>query len=454
VATGPWLASAAGATTAVLHLAAELLAEPDADLAADRLIGKITFDLQNNLGYDLFRDMDALGAVMQLASPQRAAEILLRLMELVRGTRNSALLQGAARVTAVARWDALPDAAVDAWLEYVSQAIAPPTDAQLLAITTAGALARVRPAQVAEVARRAFASTPGLAVGALLVSLTSTSSTIDVAGVATVAREAIRALRAEAAAGKFGFGAVVDAPLLLASLLVEGRQQKGWSELISFLTDPRVAWHHKLRAYSYLADHVEAIPVTMRSRLAAATLPAADDARNLFVTGSQVVGAQLRMAVALGSRDDEYVLSGLLGMAVSERPGDRIEACRSLQFVLGRRQSDALITLALALSQDSHPEVRAAGGSALAASAVLGKGRLAPLALERVKTLLIEPGVAAPRAVLDGLISAKSRQEIEIDELRPILARLALHHPSAAVRFRAQGLLNPAISGAATPPVS
>jgi len=441
VAHGPWLAIEGGTVLGVLEQAAELLGVEDAARAATRILTKSMGDVEAARGYDLLRDMDALRSVIQVTDGARAGEALDQLLDLARRVPNSALLQGLARLTPTVRWEHVPNSTVDAWTAYVSESLLPLGDAHLLALSTAGPLARLRPKAIAVALGNAFRTSRNLAIGAVLVSVVSTPERRDAKLLADEAVASMRTVRSDAGQGRFGFGVLVDPALVLATLLVEGKRKQGWAHLTSFLVDPLVAWHHKLPAYTYLADHVNSIPERFRTRFTRGVEPTVDDARSLFVAGSQVFGAQLRMAFALGAADENAVLAGALRLAVSDQAIDRLEACSVLEFALQRSQSDALMTLVLALAQDANPEVRAAGGAALAVSIVAVGGRLATLVGDRLTALLGEPGVAGPRRVLEGLIRAAEHDVRPIRHLIPILTHLMLHHPSAAVRYRAARLL-------------
>jgi len=86
--------------------------------------------------------------------------------------------------------------------------------------------------------------------------------------------------------------------------------------------------------------------------------------------------------------------------------------------------------IALQLSHDAVPEVRARAGRALASLLPTAEGEFATVAEERLVELLDEDGLFIPIAITRGLVGSKDLPGVVIERL----TRLAEMHPAYSVR--------------------
>lgn len=149
----------------------------------------------------------------------------------------------------------------------------------------------------------------------------------------------------------------------------------------------------------------------------------------------------LGLAIQLDAVPAAQLLARILSLAVEVTPQSRIAAANALSVALGNQATEGLITLALALAQDDHHEVRAAAGAAIAGCRLEPASALADLVHARLVELLSHPGTAAPRAILDTLIATKPGVTLD-PGVRGLVENLKATSPSVAIRWRAARVMS------------
>jgi hypothetical protein len=205
-----------------------------------------------------------------------------------------------------------------------------------------------------------------------------------------------------------------------------------WDPVLEMLDDNAVIADDKRGALRLLADMAPKIPIEIRQRLKpiALTLARSDSAPGIFDNDQSVRSEAILLAAAIGAMDDtetaEHVHSLLRG--------DAVDRCRALALVDHVGLPEYHLGIPVALSGDSHPDVRATAAVLLAKHVEQGHGGL--VVSQAVWSASRDPGTQVPEAVATTLLCRSTPFAVAIrDSLRD--------HPSARVRRAARETRHP-----------
>src|SRR5207244_2522521 len=120
-------------------------------------------------------------------------------------------------------------------------------------------------------------------------------------------------------------------------------------------------------------------------------------------SGEAFEASALRLALKLNAASGSDVLADLLRLSGSDKPYARIQAALTLPAAAQAIGGEVAITLALRLTDDPHPDVRAHAARALASRFADVHEPLATVVHERLLALLNDPGSLVPQATIAGL---------------------------------------------------
>lgn len=435
----------------LLREAGDLLPEDEASAACDLLIealrspGPVKLDGVEAPVLRLERIWQALPVMAAVTG--RGDEIAAVLLELVRGTRAPDFVvdRTLAQAAAALDWSALSPTTVAAWGDWLRSVGA----TQLPAV--AGQLPHHLDLSPAELTDIELTNPVDRVVALLNAAIAHPDVQLDANSVGDASTFVVRQMEEEQARardGHFTFGGVALADLAVG-LAVYGRSATLWSPLIRFLGDQRVARMGKSAGLERLAREVARIPGEYRPALVDAVLGILEQQHDFPLQPSEIVPypAALRLAIALGALGRDQVLVEVCRLAGNQKAEARLDAARTL--ALQARQNEPpsyVVALALQLSHDTAPTVRAEAGRVLAL--LLDQGQtLHGILGERLLALLSEPGALIPVLVLRGFSEAEMSLPSEILEA---VGQLASQHPSYGVRLQARHVLTRPIPEAAS----
>lgn len=440
VATLPWPAPDEQATVELLHAAGDLLHPAQTNDVTDHLL-----DLATGAGPALARayavDDAALRALAQVthgAEPDSLESIAQRLLGFLEATQRPLIIRDVSAVVQTIRWQELSATTTEPWRAFAEDETPGPDETDSLRAAVVLQLAKVDAAWAVAVALAAYERRPTLLWAAVAVDI---GMPLPEELVEQMTRRAVEALgdeRDEAAEGRHRLGEVEPADLLCA-LLLRHPTQPGWHQLVQYVSDPATNVEGTGRVADRLAHGLPSLDASV-----------ADEIRALFGEGPlelwgtdanafqhrRVVprGPSLRLSLALSAGESDQWSAELIALAGSTEDEDRFEAAWTSASAAALPQTAGFV--AYLLTRDRTPEVRAAAGQAIlkllaATSAGQSVAHSAHL-LTQVKTLLREPGVTAPFAVLRGIVAAGAHPRDE--ELGSLVTNLTQDHPSAVVR--------------------
>jgi glycine/D-amino acid oxidase-like deaminating enzyme len=414
VATLPWPAPDEQATVELLHAAGDLLHPAQTNDVTDHLL-----DLATGAGPALARayavDDAALRALAQVthgAEPDSLESIAQRLLGFLEATQRPLIIRDVSAVVQTIRWQELSATTTEPWRAFAEDETPGPDETDSLRAAVVLQLAKVDAAWAVAVALAAYERRPTLLWAAVAVDI---GMPLPEELVEQMTRRAVEALgdeRDEAAEGRHRLGEVEPADLLCA-LLLRHPTQPGWHQLVQYVSDPATNVEGTGRVADRLAHGLPSLDASV-----------ADEIRALFGEGPlelwgtdanafqhrRVVprGPSLRLSLALSAGESDQWSAELIALAGSTEDEDRFEAAWTSASAAALPQTAGFV--AYLLTRDRTPEVRAAAGQAIlkllaATSAGQSVAHSAHL-LTQVKTLLREPGVTAPFAVLRGLVAA------------------------------------------------
>jgi hypothetical protein len=432
-----------------LREAADLLTPEVATAALDRILGNLEALLAGVANARLETHVyETMAALLPVAS-NRDADVANRLQPVLSAATDTSTIQSATHLLQVINWEQVDEASLGWWYDYCIEHLAGTTDHRF----TSASLIRALPAtdRLRSSALVAFQEQPDLLTAANALATGSLPSEV-VSRIARIARDQLTRIRADATKGTHGFGAFIDAPMLLTDVLLEYPGQRGWRDLVSFIRDPLVAPSNKVGPLAELSRRRGELPPSVDRRLVAWVRGPVHHVVLPMQVMDQFKALLLRLRFQSNVLPAERLLTDLLALATGNSREGRREAAQMLPLTVPLLSLETALTLALTLSRDPASEVRGAAAWALARLAATGRGPLSQLAWDRVVETLKDPGAIAPQWIIGGL--AASDREHWPAGVRAVLADLATVHISHAVRHAAGQLLNasplpPAASGAA-----
>lgn len=340
------------------------------------------------------------------------------------------------------RWSDLQDSERLGWRHWAESALQEP-DLVPAAATALAQLADQGDEAAASRILSYFADNDSLLVGAVMMSHDALPSAA-VNRVASLAQARVEQAKMEANSGKHSFGVVDPALLLLAALLELGDETHGgWGTLSSFLVDPAVMLNQKETTLWRLAGSVERLPDEVAAELRRSTL-APDDGPALAShereTGAAAVTA-LRLALIDGDVEDP--LDAVLALLDSESTTGRLAGVRTFAYARPLVEQSTLLGMALVLTRDSDPRIRAEAGWFLASSMGRVPAGLQAQVEAAVVRLLSADGTLAPKMILWGL-AAGGREGYGLrrpSEVEQRVLVLSTSHPAWDVRHLSNRIL-------------
>jgi hypothetical protein len=254
-----------------------------------------------------------------------------------------------------------------------------------------------------------------------------------------IARESLKRVRESAAKGTYSLGGL-NVSLLTFLLLQRVRSDEAWSELTDFLLDPAVDITEKTATLNAMAHSATDVDSATAQRLQSELAELTGWFNELGATEDELRAAAVRLAVKLGAASPRSVLNELLRLAGSLKPSARIQAARTLARVIGLIDASAVVTLALQLTDDRDPEVRAAAARSLAVLFADASDPFSAATHERLLRLLRDPGSLVPQATVAGLYDAYHAGRLPPPALVAAVSDLR-DHLSRGVRLAAETFL-------------
>jgi hypothetical protein len=437
VAVMPWSDATIQSDLVSIREAADLLTPDVATAALDRILGNLEALLAGVANARLETHVyEAVAALLPVAS-DRDADVAARFRLVLSAATDTSMIQSATHLLQVIDWKRVDEAGLAWWYDYCIEHLAGTTDHRF----TSASLVRALPAtdRLRSAALGAFYEQPDLLTAANALATGSLPSDV-VSRIARIARDQLARIRADATKGSHGFGAFIEAPMLLTDLLLEYPGQQGWRDLVSFVRDPSVAPSGKIGSLAELSERRGEVPPFVDRRLAAWVRGPVHHVVLPMQAMDHFKALLLRLRFQCEAWPAERLLTDLLALATSNSREGRREAARMLPLTVPLLSLETALTLALTLSRDPASEVRGAAAWALAQLAGASSGPLSHLAWDRVMQSLKDPGAIAPQWVIGGL--AASDREHWPAGVRGVLADLATAHISHAVRRAASRLLN------------
>lgn len=185
-----------------------------------------------------------------------------------------------------------------------------------------------------------------------------------------------------------------------------------WLELSRYLASPGVDSDLKERALERIAARPAPVPEAAVKLMVAAwpTLVDAPQSDHLFTPSPlPLFPAALRAGGALRLLTEQQAMERVMQLAAFSSRG-RVEAARSIPFVLGLGDPTWGHVLLVQMSYDASPEIRGAAGRSLVLTSNMDSP-LSPQVIHRVKELLASDGIRVPLAILHGLQQLQSLSE-------------------------------------------
>lgn len=434
VAASRWAPLEQQANLSVLKAAGEFLSEAAATKMLDQLL--TSGDLIRQYSDDLF---DAVAVLVQVAPGQAQSHIALTLFRLADDVHDPLGIVSFARAVRSVDWTRVPEALRARFLHRFASQREAENPFEPVAEALFVGIARADKQTVADLLRLKLERLPSIHTAALLAQIDAPCPPKTASRISPLVRDELEGIRRDAQNGRYSMK-VIDVGLLASWLALE-REAIGelWVGLLEMISDPAVASSHKVGAIDRLALHADAIPTRFAERLRRVVPNVQGFSEPLFGPAEELDGASLRLGLRLSALSSNDALQRLLLLFGGSVAG-KIETARSLPFADGVVSLDSRVTLALALSQDRHHDVRAEAGRVLMLVSSDATQPLQELATTRVGELLEDAGAIVPRRVIDGLIEAV-RAGIEIPRgIMNQTNQLESRHLSAAVRWAARRL--------------
>ncbi|WP_320536652.1 hypothetical protein [Pseudarthrobacter sp. IC2-21] len=319
-----------------------------------------------------------------------------------------------AKVVEAVDWTSVGPETLKSWKAWIaSDAEAEPDEEELRRISAHFILGNVPNIEsVQGIERAAFLADNGLPNG-------------DDPEVVEEARSSIvTALAAEAEAARTGvlsFGGLSTSNVA-AAFAFRFSDTEVWIALSNFLTDPLVDAVFKDRALDRLASRPDDVPAPVRKALKLQWTSVISGARSDHFFGPKplpVFAAAVRLGSALEIMSHTESLSSVLQLAASDDPA-RVEAARTIPFVLSSSDATWGHTMLLQLARDKNPEVRAEAGHSLVLS-LRQHSEVIPAVRARITELIESDGIRVPLRILHAIQRLAPDQEELVHFTRPKL---------------------------------
>jgi hypothetical protein len=421
----------------ILAQIGHLLDDATSSAAADRLIGSFRALPNEPLVTGRLESawLSALAAVVPGVAGDRLTGVSRWLRELATASDDPLLLQSMDSCIRNLSWPDIGLGERAEWLTFVQDNLPRPSDKQLVAVATAESMSRTLPAEIGRITVDTFRETGSLLHGALVLGLTERPDGADVKKIAQLIVDAVIDTRAKARAGSFGYGG-----LRLGHLLAVASQEhtgpEVWTTVKETLLDETAPMDMKSDILDQLARRPSATPTFVTSDLTDKVT--ASSTVRLFAAPSRFAGAWLRFRAAHQLGTGEELVSSMAGLATDSDAANRIEAARSLPYLLERLEPETVVVAALILSHDSSPDVVSQVAYVLPALVERSPQGMHARLTWRIAQLMSSPGDIAPLAVLSGI----ERFARQVDEsLMPRIVAVAESHLSRPTRSAAQRLV-------------
>lgn len=257
--------------------------------------------------------------------------------------------------------------------------------------------------------------------------------------------ELIKLLDNEAEAARRGvisFGGFSTANVAVA-FAARFSDQEVWLAISRYLVDGSVDLVLKDQALERMASRPKDIPLSVRSALQAGWESLVKGERNGDIFGAEplpVFAPGVRLGGILGIISRDEALNAVLQLASSGDAG-RVQAARTIPFIIGNGDATWGHVLLLQLAQDANPEVRAEAGQSL----VLSMKHVSPLTTavrESVVQLMQSDGLRIPLKVLHGMQRLAIEGVEGLDDWRQPIEQLTKQNHPRVVRGAAIEALN------------
>jgi hypothetical protein len=436
IARMPWVETTLQADLTALRGSADLMGQTAANMALARVLVSLGSIVDPRQNVRLESEVNAAVASLLSVAPDGHGSAAKKYLPVVEGTNDVLFLQSVGPVLERIDWNRVPRPVLKEWSEYCKRHLAGVDDHRF----PATALVRSLPAsdELHAAALDAWRRQPDLLTAANVLVLRRAPSSL-VRRVIPLAIGELDRIRADARAGTHGFGAYIDAPLLLTQVLLDYPGYAGWRVLSAFLRDPVVAPSKKTGPIREILRRSAEVPASIHRSLAAWVRKEVQYAQIPMETVDEFKGAVLRLRFRYRARPAEVLLTELLLLATSEARSARHEAAETLPFVGDQVAPATLLTLALTLSKDDSWEVRGPASSILPRLASLADAALAGLVWSNLQTTLRDPGAIVPLWVLNRLV-LDSPPDLP-PEIVAVVGELAEHHLSSSVRAAARNVM-------------
>ncbi|WP_416404680.1 hypothetical protein [Arthrobacter sp. LFS091] len=356
---------------------------------------------------------------------------------------NEPLVGTLMRAMELIQWQNVSVEATAAWAEWINSN---PIELAHPAVQDDSHLIRRKAQQLLMEAKEEVGHLSGLERAAFLADH---GGTVDAELLATVRSELITMLEVEGASARNGaisLGGYSTSNVAVAFAFRFGDDSL-WAAICKFLQDPDIDGVLKDAALDRIANRPQTVPDGVRKSLR-------DGWGSLFASRREdlhfdaaplpVFASAIRMAGALGIISQTEALENVLFLA-SSTDTSRVQAARSIPYVLSLGDPTWGHALLLQLAKDSNPEVRAEAGHALvlALSHISG---LAETARKAIVELMSKDGIRAPLRVLHAFQRLQSDQPEIVRSFMVEIQSLTSEASPRVVR-RAAELLTRAANG-------
>lgn len=331
-------------------------------------------------------------------------------------------------------WSLVSQETLDVWKRWIAAANKIERDAKQLQTVAARCIEGIRHGMesMQGLERAAFLADNGLPAGQ------DESVLVEARNVVVDLLEAdARAARA----GAMSFGGLSPANVA-AAFAIRFSDKETWMALADFLTDAKIDAVLKDQALDRMANRSEDVPAPVRKALNLNWKSVIDGPRDDHHFGAKplpVFASAVRLGGALGLMSHTDALNAVLKLASSDAQA-RLEAARTIPYVLPSGDATWGHVLLLQLSRDINPEVRAEAGHSL----VLSMRQPSPItsAVEaRLGELMSSDGIRVPLKVLHAVQRLAGAQRELVEFMRSPIQRLTQEDRPRVVRGAAHEAL-------------
>jgi hypothetical protein len=217
-----------------------------------------------------------------------------------------------------------------------------------------------------------------------------------------------------------------------------------WSVLSAYLTDADIDAMLKDSALDRIASRPDDVPAAVKRTLQSGWRKILESQREdlyMDATPLPVFASALRMGAALNIISQEEALRGVLSL-VASHDNARIQAARTIPFVLDQGDPTWGHALLLQLARDSNPEVRAEAGHSLVLASVHSSG-LTKTVVEVIGELTAVDGIQVPLRILHAFQRLNTEHPETIARFENEISILRLPEQPRVVRRAAEAITLP-----------